>query len=47
MYPHITKNAKEIHLYTNGIDDIYVNPQKGARYQCGVSYRIGRNPVLK
>ena len=32
---------------TNGMDDIYMNPQKGLRFQCGVSYRIGRNPVLK
>ena len=32
---------------TNGIDDIYVNPQKGLRYQFGVSYRVGRNSVLK
>lgn len=33
MYPHITKNVKEIHPYTNGIDDIFLkNNPKNINY---------------
>ncbi len=50
-YNNVIKNLLNIRhigiVAYNGIDDDYVHPQTGTRFQSGVRYRMGRSSVLK